>query len=74
MKHNRGRLGFYPTLQDIDDRFFDDQNKEIDQWRFFYPEAIDPLPHGMPEALGNYVKIIYYVICINIIDNFHIIT
>jgi len=61
MKYNVGRLGFDPTLQEIDDRLFDDQNKVIDQWRDFYPEAIDPLPHGMPEALGKSVQIICYV-------------
>ena len=31
MKQNWGRLVFYPTLQEIDDRLFDDQNKVIDQ-------------------------------------------
>ena len=61
MKYNQGRLRFDPTLQDIDDRFFDDQNKMIDQWRGFYPEAIEPLPHVIPEALGKYVKMICYV-------------
>ena len=30
LKHNWGRLGFDPTLQQIDDRFFNDQNKVID--------------------------------------------
>ena len=60
MKHNRDRLGLDPTLQDIDDRFFDDQNMVIDQWRYFYTEAIDPLPHGIPEALGNSVHIIWH--------------
>ena len=33
LKHYRGRLGFDPTLQEIDDRFFNDQNKVIDHWR-----------------------------------------
>ena len=65
MKHNWGHLVFDPKLQDIDDRFFDDQNMVIDQWRYFYTEAIDPLPHGMPEALGKSVHIICYVIAIN---------
>ena len=60
MIHNRGCLVFDPTLQDIDDRFFGDQNKVIDKWRDFYPEAIDPFPYCMPEALGNYVQIICY--------------
>ena len=61
MIHNNGRLGFHPTLQDIDDILFDDQNKVIYQRRDFYLEDIDPLPHGMPEALGKSVKIICYV-------------
>ena len=61
MKQNWGRLGYDPTLQDIDDRFFDNQNKLIDHWRDFYPEAIYMLPHGVPEALGKSVQIIYYV-------------
>ena len=43
MKHNWGHLVFDPKLQDIDDRFFDDQNKVIDQCRDFYTEAIDPV-------------------------------
>ena len=53
MKYDHGRLGFDPTLQEIDDIFFNNQNKVIDQRREFYPEAIDPLPHGMSEALGE---------------------
>ena len=61
MKHNWGRLVFDPTLQDIDDIFFDYQNKVIDQWRDFYTEAIDPLSHDNPEALGKFVQIICYV-------------
>ena len=43
MKHNWGHLVFDPKLQDIDDRFFDDQNKVIDQCRDFYTEDIDPV-------------------------------
>ena len=61
MKHNQGRLGFDPTLQEIDDRLFDDKNKVIDHWRDFYLEAIDLVTHGMPEALGKSVHIIFYV-------------
>ena len=61
MKKNRGRLGFYTMLQEICDRLFDDQNKVIDQWMYFYPGAIDSLPYGMPEALGKYEHIICYV-------------
>ena len=30
LKHNRGRLGFDPTLQEIDDRFFNDQSPCFD--------------------------------------------
>ena len=41
IKHNRGRLGFDSTLQYIDDKLFDDQNKVIYQWRYFYPKDID---------------------------------
>ena len=52
---------FDPTLQEIDDRFFDDKKNVIDQWRGFYTEDIDPLPHGIPEALDKSVKIICYV-------------
>ena len=54
-------MGFDPTLQEIDDRFFNDQNKVIDHWREFYPEAIDLWPHGIPELLGHSVQIICYV-------------
>ena len=35
--------------------------KVIDKWRDFYPEDIDLLPHGMPEALGKSMQNIYYV-------------
>ena len=52
---------FDTTLHEIDDILFDDQNKVIDQCRYFYPESIDPLPHGMLEALGKYMRIIFYV-------------
>ena len=51
MKHNQGRLVFDTTLQEIGDRFFDDQNKVLDQSRDFYLEAVDQFPHDMPEAL-----------------------
>ena len=37
MKYNQGRLGFDTTIQDIDDRLFDDQNNVIDKRREFYP-------------------------------------
>ena len=37
------------------------KKKVIDQWREFYPEAIDPLLHGMLEVLVKYEKIICYV-------------
>ena len=33
----------------------------IDQWRDFYPEAINPLPHGMTNLLGRTVQTICYV-------------
>ena len=33
----------------------------IDQWRYFYPEDIDPFPRGILEALGKSVQIICYV-------------
>ena len=61
MKYNRGILVFDPTLQDIDDRLFDYQNKLIDQWREFYPEDVDLLPHITTEALGKSEQIIYYI-------------
>ena len=48
IKHNQGCFGFDPTLQEINDRFFDDQNKVIGQFMDFYPEAIDLIPHSMP--------------------------
>ena len=62
MKHNQGCLGFDPKLQDIDDRFFDDQNKVIDQWRKCYPKDIDLLPYVMPKALGKSLQIICYLV------------
>ena len=61
MIHNRGCLVFDPTLQDIYDRLFDDQNKVIDQWRDFYPKVIGPLPHGIPDELGKSMQIISHV-------------
>ena len=61
MKKNQGRLGSDTTLKDIEDIQIDDQNKVIDKWREFYMEAIEALPHGMPEALVKYVQIICYV-------------
>ena len=61
MKLNPGRVGFDPTYQDISDRLFEDQYNVMDQWRNFYPEAIDSLPRGMPEPLGNTFQIIFYV-------------
>ena len=71
MKHNSGRLGFDHTLQEIYDIFFDDKKKVIESWREFYPEAIDPLPHSIPEALGKSVNIICYVDDNNTADLFN---
>ena len=61
INHNWGSFVFDTTLQEIDDRFSDDQNKVIDKWRYFYLEAIDQLPYDIPEALGKYVHMICYV-------------
>ena len=61
IKVNPGRIGFDSTYQEIDERLFDGQSRAVEQWKDFYPEAIDPLPHDMPEPLGNSVQIICYV-------------
>ena len=61
IKLNPGIVVFDPKYQDIDDILSEDQSKVIYQWRYFYPEAIDSLPRGMPEPLGNTFQIIFYV-------------
>ena len=61
MKLNPGIVVFDTTYQEIYGRLFEDQYKVMDQWRYFYPEAINLLPHVMPETLGETVQIICYV-------------
>ena len=52
---------FYLTCQDINDRLFEDQSKLMYQWRNFYPEAIDPLPHSILQPFVKTVQIICYI-------------
>lgn len=60
-KVNPGQIGLDSTSQEIDERLFDGQSQAVEQWKDFYPEAIDQLPHDMPEPLGNSVQTICYV-------------
>ena len=48
-----GKVGLDPTYQDISNRFLEDQSNVMDQWRHFYPEAINPFPHIMKKPLGK---------------------
>ena len=59
MKLNPCRVVFDTTYQDIDDRLFKYQYKVIDQWRDFQMEAINPLPHIIPEPLRKTIQIFF---------------
>ena len=61
IKLNPGIVVFDPTYQDIDDRLFEDRSKVMYQWRYFYPDGINQLPHGMPEPFHITVRIICYI-------------
>ena len=61
MNLNPGRLGFDPTLQEIDNKLFEDQSKVMYKWREFYLEAIEKLPHGVTETLVETIQMICYV-------------
>ena len=61
MKLNPGIVVVHPTYQDIEDRLFEDRSKVMYQWRYFYPDGINPLHHDMTEPFDKTIRIICYV-------------
>ena len=55
MKLNPGRVVFYPTYQEIDDRLFEDQSKVVDQWREFNQRS---LTHCLMACQRHWVRLL----------------
>ena len=55
-KHHNARIAFDPTYPEIDYSKFERRD-----WRRFYNNAIEPIPHNAPKPLGKPVVIRFYV-------------
>ena len=52
----------YETMYEpSDENLFDFPGRYSDEWKYFYPYSHEMIPRHMPEALGKYVVIKYYV-------------
>ena len=48
---------YEPTYENA----FDVVGRDLDEWKYFYPDAQEIMPRNMPESLGKYVVIKSYV-------------
>ena len=61
MGKNPGTIAYDPMYEPTDENVFEIIEKYLDEWKYFYPDAQDIITRHMPEALGKYVVIKYYV-------------
>ena len=58
---NPGRMEYDPMYEPTYDNASMVVGRDLDEWKYFYPDAQEMMPRHMPEALGKYVVIKAYV-------------
>ena len=58
---NPGRMAYNPIHEPTNKNSFEVVGKYLDEWKDFYPESQEMIPSNIPELLGKYVVIKYYV-------------
>ena len=58
---NPGRMAYGPMYEPTNEIVFEFFGRDLDEWKYFYHCTQEIIPRHMPEALGKYVVIKYYV-------------
>ena len=58
---NPGRMAYKPMYKPTYEKVFEGVGRDLDEWKYFYPNAQEMMPRHMPETLGKYVVIKAYV-------------
>ena len=54
-------MAYYPMYEPKDENIFEVVERDLYEWKHFYPDAQEIMPRHMTEALGKYVVIKDYV-------------
>ena len=54
---NPGRMAFDPIYEPTDDNLFEVFGRDLDDWKYLYPDSHEIMARHMPEVLGKYVMI-----------------
>ena len=48
-------MAYNPMYEPTDENAFEVVGRDLDEWKYFYPNANEMMPRNMSEALGEYV-------------------
>ena len=54
-------MAYNPMYEPTDNNVFEFFGRDLDEWKYFYPDSQEIMPRHMSEALGKYVVIKSYV-------------
>ena len=54
-------MAYDPMYETTDENIFEVVGRDLDEWKYFYPNSQEIIPRHMLEALGKYVVIKPYV-------------
>ena len=58
---NPGGVACYPMYEPIYENIFEVFGRDLDEWKYLYPNAQEMMPRHVPEALGKYAVTKVYV-------------
>ena len=61
MVKNPGRITYEPIYEPKDDNCFEVYGIDLDEWKYFYPDAQEMTPKNIIKSLDKYVLIKAYV-------------
>ena len=54
---NPGRMAYDPMYEPTDDNVFEVVGRDLDEWKYLYPDSQQLMSIHMPEALDKYVLV-----------------
>ena len=61
MGKNQERMAYAIMYEPTDDNVFEVVGRDLEEWKYFYPESQEMMPRHMPEALVKSIVIKPYV-------------
>ena len=58
---NLERMSYDPIYEPTDDNLFEVVGRDLDEWKYFHPDAQEIMPRHMLEEIGKYFVIKAYV-------------